>query len=148
MRQRRKKDLPGSEATRKPKNVRSHAEPLGTSTELEPRVLGGRGCGGLCSPALFGNLETVFQLCAKQEAALSTTVLGRLKREIPRRLWGELYWALSFLSRGLQSAGLRLHCLHFPHDAFYKSAILSSCFYLKDFKDLLLKPGCGLELLE
>lgn len=39
---------------------------------------------------------------------------GMLKREIPGRIWGELYWALSFPGRGLQSAGLSLHCLCFP----------------------------------
>lgn len=50
----------------------------------------------------------------RQQASFSSPALGMLKREIPGRIWGELYWALSFPGRGLQSAGLSLHCLCFP----------------------------------
>lgn len=47
----------------------------------------------------------------RQQTSLSSTMLGMLKREMSRRIWGELYWAHDFPGRGLQSAALSLHCL-------------------------------------
>lgn len=52
---------------------------------------------------------------AQAAGIFSSTGLGMLKREIPREL-GVSYigHSLGFPGRGLQSAGLSLHCLHVP----------------------------------
>lgn len=61
-----------------------------------------------------------------------------LKTEILGRVWGELYRALGFPGKGLPSAGLSPHRLCSLDNAFYNSAIPSTGFYFKDFKNLLL----------
>jgi hypothetical protein len=74
------------------KNVR-YPGPLRTSVELELRLVGGEGWGGLDGRRLV-SLAWVLGVyppaMRRQQAALSGAVLGMLKREIPRGL-GESY---------------------------------------------------------
>lgn len=67
--------------------MRTHAWPLGASAELEPSC---RMAGRLGHPLLSRlaqELGVYLPVLSKQWAALDSTVLGRLKREIPGRIW-------------------------------------------------------------
>lgn len=65
---------------------------------------------------------------SKQWAVLNSTGLGRLKREIPERIWGELYWALGFLAEACSQLASAFIVFVSLDNAFNNSAIPSACF--------------------